>query len=191
MFNPHADLEQPLSITACALQIYCVHLGLGQHIDDISPKNTEQLLKVLWAAYFFSDAGIALPKASVLLFYQRVLTTQNQWFKCGLWLGHSLNFLWWLSGIARDLVFCDPVYKYWKPETPGSCRSAASLYLGSAIPSVVIDFYILILPLPVLARLSLKFIRKLLIWGYFLRDTCKLMTFQLQDLKVADRLAQG
>lgn len=114
------------------------------------------------------DVGLALPKASVLFFYARVLTTQNRAFKYGLWLGHVLNVLWWIASIARCLLFCTPVDKYWNKSKPGYCRSADALYIGSAVPSVVIDLYILLLPLPIIWRLTMKLSRKILVAGVFL-----------------------
>ena len=113
------------------------------------------------------DAGISLPKASVLLFYARIFTTQNRIFRYGLWVGHALNSLWWIGAIARCLLFCSPVEKYWNIEEPGFCRSADALYIGSSVPSVVVDLYILLLPLPIIWSLSVRLDRKLFVIGVF------------------------
>ena len=111
---------------------------------------------------------MALSKASVLFFYARIFTTQSRLFRYGLWVGHILNFLWWLTSIARCLLFCVPVDKYWNIQKPGFCRSADALYIGSAVPSVVIDAYVLLLPLPIIARLSMKLGRKTLVIVVFI-----------------------
>lgn len=159
---------KPFSVVACALHIYTVTLGLSQHVETISTRNLEEILKALWVSYWMGDIGLALPKASVLFFYSRVLTTQNRAFKYGLWLGHILNVLWWIASIARCLIFCTPVDKYWDRAKPGHCRSADALYIASAVPSVAIDLYILLLPLPIIWRLSMKLSRKMLVAGVFL-----------------------
>ena len=58
--------------------------------------------------------------------------------------------------------------KYWDGEAvEGYCRSADALYIGSAVPSVVIDFFVLLLPLPIIARLNMKNSRKAMITGLF------------------------
>ena len=157
-----------LSIAASALHLNLLQLGLGQHAADVPPETLSQVFKVLWASYWLSDAGLSLSKASVLFFYARVFTTQTRWFKYGLWLAHGLNFCWWLSAVARVLLFCAPVQKYWEFALPGFCRSSESLYIGSAVPSVIIDLFILLLPLPLMSKLSLKLGRKILIIGIFL-----------------------
>ena len=133
----------------------------------MAPADIKQLLKVLWTSYYMSDLGAGLAKASCLLFYARTFTTQRRWFRYGLWLGHTLNSLWWLTSIARCLLLCDPVDKYWDIEKPGFCRSDDALYAGSAIPSVVIDAYVLLLPLPIIVGLSMKISRKALVAGAF------------------------
>lgn len=156
-----------MSIAACSLHIYAVSLGLGKHIDTLPKQSIEQVLKVLWISYFMGDAGISLPKASVLFIYARVFTTHNRAFRYGLWLGQILNFLSWIAAITRCLLFCTPVDKYWKTNKQGFCRSADALYIGSAVPNVVIDLYILLLPLPILLGLSLKLGRKMLVIGVF------------------------
>ena len=126
-----------------------------------------QILKVSWITFWLSDAGTSLPKASVLLFYARIFTIQNRNFQYGLWVGHALNFLWWITAIARCLLLCWPVEKYWNTEEAGVCRSADALWIGSAVPSVVIDLYILLLPLPIIWTLSMRLGRKLLVIGVF------------------------
>lgn len=156
------------STASLALQTRAVGLGLGNHIGTLPPQGVKQLLKVLWISYYMSDLGIALAKASCLFFYARTFTTQNRWFRYGLWLGQTLNFLWWLSAVARCLLFCDPVDKYWNVDKPGFCRSADALYIGSAVPSTVIDVFVLLLPLPMIARLSMKLSRKALVAGVFI-----------------------
>ena len=115
-----------------------------------------------------SDLTTFLAKMSALLFYARVLTTQIRWFRYGLWLTQTLNFLWYLSSIARCFLSCVPVDKYWRPGKAGSCRDPNALYLGNVIPAVIIDLLILLLPLPIISRLSMKKSRKVLITGVFI-----------------------
>ena len=133
----------------------------------MAPTDVKRLLKVLWVSYYMSDLGIALAKASCLLFYARIFTIRSWWFQYGLWLGHTLNFLWLLTCVARCLLFCDPVDKYWDIEKPGFCRRPDALYIANAVASVVIDIYILLLPLPIIAGLSMKLGRKLFVSGVF------------------------
>ena len=176
-----ANLGKPFSIVACGLYIYAVSLGLGNHIVDLPQNTIEQILHVLWISYFMADLGISLPKASVLFFYARIFTTRNRLFRYGLWFAHALNLLWWISAIVRCLLFCMPVDKYWDTKKPGWCRNGDGLFIGSAVPSVIIDFFILILPLLMISGLSLKISRKFLVIGVFICG------YTLDNLSIADR----
>ena len=154
---------QPLSIVSNSLEIYLISLGFGKHIKTIPFEDLKQLLKVLWIDYFMGDACLTLTKASALLFYQRVFTTNSVSFRYALWIAYALVFLWWISAIARCLLLCTPPQKYFKPEVSGHCRSSDALFIGSAVPSVTIDIYILLLPMPTLWQLHLSLARKILI----------------------------
>ena len=162
------NASQPFSLVACSLHLYATSLGLGRRIETLPKENVSQILKVLWASYFMGDIGITLPKASVLFLYARVFTTNNRFFRYGLWLGHFLNVAWWLAAVGRCAAFCSPIEKYWNPKIPGKCLEPKALYISSALPSVVIDLYILLLPMPIIWILSLKAGRKLLVFGVFL-----------------------
>ena len=159
---------QPLSITSNSLEIYLISLGFGRHITTIPFSDLEKLLKVLWVDYFLGDACLTLTKASALLFYQRIFTTNSRLFRYSLWLGHTVVFLWEISAIVRCLLLCSPVDKYWMPRKPGFCRSSDAMYIGSAVPSAAIDLYILILPIPMLWNLHMYWSRKLFISGVLL-----------------------
>ena len=157
--------QQPFSVVSNALLIYLVSLGFGRHIKTIPSSNVEQLLKVLWVSYIMGDTCLTLTKISALLLYQRIFTSRSPWFRYALWVGYALAVLWWISAIIRVNLFCEPVDKYWQTKKPGFCRSSDDLYIGSAVPSVVIDLYILLLPIPQIWQLQLNKSKKLFISG--------------------------
>ena len=182
-------VRQPLSVASNCLELYLIDLGFGRHLkvrkihlilrltrrNELNPQfqtihlpQLEQLLRVLWIDYWLGDACLSLTKASALLFYQRIFTTNSRPFRYALWVGYGLVILWWISAIARVLLLCTPVVKYWKPETPGFCRNTDKMYIASAVPSVIIDVYILVLPIPMLWGLQLGRARKFLVSGVFI-----------------------
>ncbi len=50
----------------------------------------------------------------------------------------------------------------------GHCSNEDTLWLGSVIPSVIIDLIILIMPLPMIWKLQMKLTKKILIMGVFM-----------------------
>lgn len=144
-----------------------ITLGLGKHIQTITPNSEIEQLRALYACYIVYDISISLPKMSALLFYARVFTTQEKRFKYALWFTHFLVIGWVVSVALLGVFLCDPVEKQWKPTIAGHCHPNTVLWLTSAIPSVVIDLILLILPLPMLWQLQMKLSRKILIMAVF------------------------
>ena len=125
-------------------------------------------LKLLWVEYYIFDAGTSIAKASALLFYARIFGQTHSRFRYALWVVHGMNVAW-LIGILLAVVFeCSPIEKAWKPQLPGHCANTRTLWLGSGLPSLIIDIFILLMPLPPLWKLQMKPTRKYLIMGVFI-----------------------
>jgi hypothetical protein len=153
--------EQPFYITHAGLCIYMVNLGLGKHAGTVSQKNLEQFYLVIFVAEIFYNITLTLAKSSAILFNVRIFSIQTRWF---LWCTYFITFLvlGWLIGITLLGIFqCTPVDKAWNPTKAGTCLSMYNLYLATAIPNVVIDFFLLLLPLPILWNLRVTLAQKI------------------------------
>ncbi len=74
----------------------------------------------------------------------------------------------WFLGILISVVFsCVPVQKSWMPMIDGHCSNVDTVWLGSVIPSTIIDLIILIMPLPMIWKLQMKLTKKILVMGVF------------------------
>ena len=135
----------------------------------VPPTHQFELLKLLWVEYYIFDTGTSLAKSSALFFYARIFNSaNNKKFKYALWATQAAVFLW-LFAILISVVFsCIPVQKTWQPWIEGHCSNEDTVWLGSVIPSIIIDFVILILPLPMLWKLQIKPLQKLLVTGIFI-----------------------
>lgn len=49
----------------------------------------------------------------------------------------------------------------------GHCSNVDTVWLGSVIPSTIIDLIILIMPLPMIWKLQMKLTKKILVMGVF------------------------
>lgn len=155
--------EQPFILAQFGIEFEMVQLGLGHHIWTISPSNLSILLKLLYAIYFLYDVSLFLTKTSALLFFSRVFPKYGKasWFDYALWTTHGLNVAWFVGIIFGTVFMCNPVAKGWDPFLPGTCGPTSALWIGSAIPSVVIDLIILTLPLPKIWGLNMNKKRKM------------------------------
>lgn len=157
-----------LNVVMCGIGLKLANLGLGLHMAAVPAENFTMIMKLLWVEYFVFDTGTSVARASALLFYSRVFTQVQSRFRYALWIVHALNIAWVVGMHVVVGLQCTPIEKVWNPLLPGRCIGTRTLFLGSGVPSLVVNIMILILPLPLLWRLQMKMIRKLLIIGVFL-----------------------
>ena len=124
--------------------------------------------KIEWAYFLTFDIGISMAKTSALFFYARIFTTHNQRFRWALWTTHIFVLLWLIALIISTTCMCIPVQKYWHYTIRGQCQHNTTAGLSSAIASAIIDFIILILPMPMLWNLQTQLTRKILVSGVLL-----------------------
>ena len=129
----------------------------------------EQQLKLLVSGAEVCLLSLYFTRMSALFFYRRIFQVNSRAFKISLWIGVVLNTLWILTFFIFTLVGCRPLQKFWKPRIPGECVSIVPMSLGNNVTSVFMDLYILILPMPKILRLNLKWGRKvMLVFVFFL-----------------------
>ena len=63
---------------------------------------------------------------------------------------------------------CIPLRKMWYPEVEGTCIDLLALYLGNAIPNVITDMAILVLPVTQVWRLQVRLWQRIMLIGMFL-----------------------
>ena len=141
--------------------------GLGRHISQLSLEKTALGIKYLFLATLFFDLGISLPKYSAILFYTRTFRLNSTLYRINVGIVLGLVSAWILLAIPSTLFQCTPVRKVWVPSTPGHCINLYHWFIGSATASVLIDCYIMLLPLPVLWTLHVGRSRKIVLTGFF------------------------
>ncbi|KAI1411805.1 hypothetical protein F5Y13DRAFT_200474 [Hypoxylon sp. FL1857] len=125
--------------------------GFGRHMNTLTSYERELFFKLLYVGDFVYDTALYLTKLSGLLFFTRLFPqhANPQFFNIALWTTYGLNTLWLIGAYFGTIFLCNPVEAGWNPWLPGGkCGKTTTLFLGSAIPSVVIDLIILLLPLP-------------------------------------------
>ena len=141
--------------------------GLGRHVSQLSPEEIALGTKYLDVVTLFFDIGISLPKYSAILFYTRIFRLNSTLYRMNVRIILYVVTAWILVTILSTLFQCTPVRKVWVPATPGHCINMYPWFVGSAIASVLIDFYIMLLPLPVLWTLHVGRSRKIVLTGFF------------------------
>jgi hypothetical protein len=139
-----------------------VDLGVGRHIWAVPPEDIPRILKLLYIAYLFYGFSLTVTKSATLVFFSRVFPsyTVSRWWIRAIWATHALNIAW-LLGYTFVIIFqCKPIAFFWDMSLEGTCARQINIYIGSAVPSVIIDLIILILPVPMLLHLQTSKARK-------------------------------
>lgn len=147
----------------CALNIYWVYLGLGQHIAQIDPSSMTNLIRINYPVNLMYNAALTLIKLSVLMFYVRVFKIVRI-YQIALWLAGIIVVAWGITLFFTTLLACIPIEKNWYPSISGHCIERPYTLL---IPNILTDFILLILPMPMLWSIQLSCPRKIGLCGLF------------------------
>ena len=149
-----------------ALSIHWVNVGLGKHIDQVPSSRHSELALILFVFDFIYNTGLTIVKMSVLCFYIRIFQTVFM-YKIFFWVAGALIISWCVTFNFLSLFTCVPIHKSWDLQTPGFCLSHGPIFLATAIPNILIDFLLLVLPMPMIWRLHLDTGRKVALLGVF------------------------
>lgn len=136
--------------------------GLGRDIWTLSPNTiTSFVYWFFWMewAYFLN---LALLKMSLLFFYLKIFP--NKTVRQLLWGTIGYNAIWGIAFILLAIFQCQPISYYWTKwdgEHHGTCISTNSLGWANAITSIVLDIWMVAIPLSQLKGLQLHFKKKI------------------------------
>lgn len=127
-----------------------VNGGDGVFAGPLDPSTIAKLVvasNVLWILI------VNITKTSILLQYLRIFSSRSIRRICYAFLFLLIPAASW--AIFAGVFLCSPVEKLWKPETPGHCFDARTYWLSVAGIDIILDFLILLLPLPAISNLRL------------------------------------
>lgn len=97
--------------------------------------------------------AVNVTKASILAQYLRIFSGRTTRCLCHVLLAMLVPAVCW--SIFNGTFLCRPVQKLWKPQLPGHCMDAQIYWLSAAGVNIVLDFLVLLLPLPAITTLRL------------------------------------
>ena len=111
--------------------------------------------------------AIPLPKLVLLLFYIRIFS--NPRFKQAVCAVASFVIAWCPAVLFTAIFQCSPVPFAWdKSISGGTCINVLAFYRYIAVPIVLSDVAVLVLPLPIIWQLHMSAKQKLALSGVFL-----------------------
>ncbi|KAI1487872.1 hypothetical protein F5X96DRAFT_686403 [Biscogniauxia mediterranea] len=143
--------------------------GVGLHLREILATNPQLLvlhLKLFVPAQLLWAGANTSVKFSILSLYTTIFPSKRFGYLCyGLM---ALSMAYFISVLLQTFVMCKPVQYVWDKSIPGGhCHGESSSYLASGITNLVIDAFIVGLPMPMFFGLQMSLPKKLSIVGMF------------------------
>ncbi len=135
------------------------HHGFGMHKWQMAPAIREDFFKYIIMfspSYILAVGGY---KATLLLLYLRIFNSSRtyRWLcRFGLFVVCGTA----IANLGTQLFGCRPLQKFWEPKTPGYCLNFLPINAAFAALCVFNDFYVALLPIPILWRLQMEMKRK-------------------------------
>lgn len=117
----------------------------------------------------FYMAAEALVQISLLAFYLRVFTCTGK-FKIVVWIMMGIAACFGCANTLAMLFQCRPIsffWEGWSQKSRGTCFNINTFSWARAAIEITIDLAIMILPLPMLAKLQMSLRKKIQVMAMF------------------------
>ncbi|KAI0162678.1 hypothetical protein BJ166DRAFT_274384 [Pestalotiopsis sp. NC0098] len=148
------------------------HFGAGKHVWAVSSKDLSMASKLLFAYTYIFAAAVTFTKLSILLLYRRIFITGALSFRVSVYTAGAITCAYPLTLAIGMANCCRPVSFYWTRfagDTSGSCPLDVGLFfVVLAVINVLLDAFILAIPIPQIVRLQMSTRKKISICGLML-----------------------
>ncbi|KAJ0124468.1 integral membrane protein [Diaporthe amygdali] len=121
-----------------------VDYGMGRHASTLNLDMIENVLKLLLGFECMYVTAVALIKFSLLAMYLRIFPSRG--FKIAAWIIGGTVLSWWIAIVLVCIFQCNPIYVAWEPWEAGQCINLKGSFIGNAVPNIITDIAILIMP---------------------------------------------
>ncbi|RGP80674.1 hypothetical protein FLONG3_1149 [Fusarium longipes] len=146
--------------------------GFGRDAWTNTPYTITEFLRYVYIGQTFYATDVFLTKICVLLFYLRIFPVRS--VQMIIWATIGVCTLGMVVFIVLAIAQCQPISYFWTgwlKETEGHCIGTNPLAWALAAISIILDFWILAIPVFQLLRLQMKWQRKLAVATMFLVGT--------------------
>ncbi|KAJ5306827.1 hypothetical protein N7508_005842 [Penicillium antarcticum] len=147
------------------LILWCAIGGNGTHVTELSPKTLMNYWKIFLANQFTYFLLCPAIKISIICFYRRVFTTPK--FQKASFALNTLIAAWGTGIFLACAGQCRPLRAYWDKSIEGTCFNANEFIIVNQAFNILMDFAILVLPIPMIWNLHRAWQDKLALNGVF------------------------
>ncbi|PYI14314.1 hypothetical protein BO86DRAFT_389552 [Aspergillus japonicus CBS 114.51] len=152
------------------------HAHIGVHIWFLTPDQINTYLKVVVSAATIYISSLALAKIALLMLYHRLLSMIRFWKY--VINGVAIFIIAYSIALTLALIFaCHPVGRNWDvTDTTGGCISRPGIYMATAVTNTLSDVVLILIPVPIVMKLTLPTVQKVGIFGMFLVGCLTIVT---------------
>ncbi|PKY03825.1 hypothetical protein P168DRAFT_311363 [Aspergillus campestris IBT 28561] len=149
-----------LGVSYSVVALIMSHFGGGVHWNDVPEAHHIPFQKTVYVTMVLYGPTAYLTKLSLLWIMTRVFSPFRK-SVIFIYFFLALMLAYYIPAVIVKIRICDPIAKFWVPDLPGSCLDQSSIILADAVVSVVSDFIVLLVPLPLTVRLQLPLKKKM------------------------------
>lgn len=139
--------------------IAACHYGYGLHGKVLTKEAKKKALMCFYLSQMFYKASINTTKASILLLYLRIFVQKQFRMICWILMGFVIAF--GISTTVASVFQCTPIPRTYDKSIPGHCINTTIFWYTNAAISILGDFIIIALPMPLILGLRLQLNQKL------------------------------
>ena len=133
--------------------------GKGFHTHDIDPAYRSRVFVAFTAGQPTWGAANAAVKLSILHLYLTIF--QDVRFRIVCYAAMFVSMGYFVSVFAETFSVCRPVAYNWNKKMHGTCNpKAKEVYLAAGLINLIVDVFIVAMPMPMLFRLHIPTARK-------------------------------
>ncbi|KAI3059596.1 hypothetical protein CBS147353_10534 [Aspergillus niger] len=148
----------------CGIAIAVGHYGGGYHIDDVSAAHQILFRKFCYVATVLYCLMALFVKITLLFILIRIFSPYRSKILFIYVLLGCLCIYYIVAEVVKTRI-CDPVPSYCTLDPKASCLNQQAALIADSVISVVTDFIILVLPLPLTWSLQMSRTKKLRVIG--------------------------
>ncbi|KAJ6043681.1 uncharacterized protein N7446_001877 [Penicillium canescens] len=140
--------------------IIWIHRGVGTHIYKWGILGVSHFYINLFVCEILYTLSLCLTKYSILLFFWRIFSSSSM--RIPIYILASVITAWGLGVILTTVFQCVPIQGLWDYSIKSHCGvDINSFFIGNAVPNIITDFALLILPLPYVWRIQRNTVAKI------------------------------
>ncbi|KAF2499359.1 hypothetical protein BU16DRAFT_523853 [Lophium mytilinum] len=128
--------------------------GMGHHLALLNASTIQNLLKFSLASQVLYAVSLGLVKCSICLMLARIFFVRPFVIAARVAMGFAAA--WGLMTFLIGILICQPIQMNWDPTVKGGkCGNQNAAFTSVGIVDLLTDFFILLLPMPMVVKLQI------------------------------------